>query len=107
VWNETHDWKIRYAIAAGSHPDVHGSEDIGLCMEKEAQDVYETFYSNPEYGGPGSYYHLDGKPLIVYWGSIPQNRAEWDRYNGDRDYGDRFAMRYAQDVVAGSYGWNI
>lgn len=107
AWNEAYPWKIRYAIAAGSHPDVHGGKDIGLCMEKEAQDVHDTFYNNPDYGGPDNYYQLDGKPLIVYWGSMGQNQAEWQAYEGDKTYGDRFAVRYAQDVVSGSYGWNI
>lgn len=28
-------------------------------------------------------------------------------YYGDKTYGNRFSIRYAQDVVKGSYGWNI
>lgn len=106
-WNAQHPWKLRYAIAAGSHPDVHGDGSIGLCMEKEAQDIYESFYTNASYGGPESYYHLDGKPLVVYWGGIGQNRAAWEAYEGDKTFGERFSVRYAQDVTPGSYGWNI
>jgi hypothetical protein len=107
IWNDKHSWKIRYAVAAGAHRDVYGNEPIGLCMEKEAQDVFDHFCNNPDYGGPTNYYQLDGKPLIVYWGDRNQNTAAWNSYTGDKTYGNRFAVRYAQDVVRGSYGWNI
>lgn len=107
IWNENNDWKIRYAVAAGSHPDVYGETSVGLCMEKEAQDVYTTFYNNPEYGGPDSYYHLDGKPLLIYWGGIKVNQASWKEYKEDKTYGNAFTIRYAQDVIEGTYGWNI
>ncbi len=107
LWNETHEWKVRYAIAAGSHPDVYGESPIGLCMEKEAQDVFESFLYNGDYGGSDNYYHLKGKPLLVYWGDINSNRASWAAYEGDKTYGDHFTIRYAQDVISGSYGWNI
>jgi len=107
IWNDTHAWKIRYAIAAGAHPDVYGSDPIGVCMEREAQDVYDHFYNNPDFGGPTNYYQLDGKPLIVYWGALNQNISTWASYAGDKTYGNHFAVRFAQDVISGSYGWNI
>ena len=107
VWNDNNARKVRYAIAAGSHKDVHGDGPIGLCVEEEARDVYDSFYNNADYGGPDSYYHLNGRPLIVYWGSINQNREAWAGYEGDKTNGNRFSMRYAQDVISGSYGWNI
>lgn len=107
LWNDKHDWKIKYAVAAGSHKDVYGDSPIGLCMEKEARDVYETFFLNKHYGGPDNYYQLDGKPLLVYWGDLHGNQAAWAAYDADKTYGNRFSIRYAQDVVKGSYGWNI
>lgn len=107
VWNDHHAWKIRYAVAAGSHPDVYGSDPIGRCMEREAEDIYKSFCNNPDYGGLKNYYHLDGRPLIVYWGDISQNTSAWDSYTGDRTYGDKCSIRYASDVRNGSYGWNI
>lgn len=106
-WNSTHARKIQYAIAAGSHPDVYGSDPIAQCMEREAEDVYKSFYENAEYGGADNYYHLNGKPLLVYWGDIDGNTAAWTNYVGDRTYGDKFSIRYASDVRSGSYGWNI
>ncbi|MHB0998448.1 MAG: RICIN domain-containing protein [Armatimonadota bacterium] len=107
VWNGSHAWKLKYAIAAGSHLDVYGGDPIGLCMEKEAEDVYKSFYDNPDYGGSRNYYHLNGKPLIVYWGDIDGNTSAWRSYNGDKTYGDKFSIRYANEVRNGSYGWNI
>ena len=107
VWNDNHKWKIRYAIAAGSHPDVYGTDPIGLCMEKEAEDVYKSFYNNADYGGSDNYYQLNGKPLIVYWGDIDGNTSAWNSYAEDKTFGDKFTIRYASDVRNGSYGWNI
>ncbi|MHB1355607.1 MAG: glycoside hydrolase family 71/99 protein, partial [Anaerolineae bacterium] len=94
VWNAEHQWKIKYAIAAGAHLDVYGSDPIGLCMEREAREVYETFFSNPAYGGPDNYYQLDSKPILVYWGNPTQNAQSWDSYQGDRSFGERFTVRY-------------
>jgi hypothetical protein len=107
IWNENNDHKIKYAIAAGSHPDVYGNNPIGLCMEAEAKDIFTSFYTNPEYGGSDNYYHLFDKPLVVYWGDISSNKAAWNNYTSDREYLDRFSVRFAQDIVGGSYGWNI
>ncbi len=107
VWNENHSWKIRYAIAAGAHKDVYLDDPIAVCMEKEAEDVYNSFYHNPVYGGPDNYYHLNGKPLLVYWGDIPGNTAAWEAYKETSTYGKKFSVRYAQDVRSGTYGWNI
>ncbi|MHB9033306.1 MAG: hypothetical protein ACYC6L_09690 [Anaerolineae bacterium] len=107
LWNETHEWKIKYAVAAGSHPDVYQGDPPALCMEREAQEVYETFYMNPDYGGPDNYYQLNGNPLLVYWGNARENPRLWAAYQGEKTFGSRFTMRYAQDIVPGHYGWNI
>ncbi|MCE5259469.1 MAG: hypothetical protein LLG44_10530 [Chloroflexi bacterium] len=107
VWNEIHPWKIRYAVAAGAHPDVYQNDPVGLCMEREAQEVYETFFLNPEYGGEDNYYQLDGKPLLVYWGDPIGNPQHWAGYTGNKAFGKRFTIRYAGDVRSGTYGWNI
>ncbi|PKO23847.1 MAG: hypothetical protein CVU38_01885 [Chloroflexi bacterium HGW-Chloroflexi-1] len=83
---------------------------MGLCMEKEAEDVYDSFYNNPSYGGPDNYYQLNGKPLIVYWGPISWGDDlvfSWDSYGEDQTYGNCFTMRYAAHVFSGTYGWNI
>ena len=107
LWNDSHTWKIRYAIAAGAHAGVFAGDPIGFSMERSARGVYETFYNNPDYGGPDNYYHLDGKPLIVFWGRMEKNSAAWMSYEGDKTFGNHFSVRYGQDVRSGSYGWNI
>jgi hypothetical protein len=107
AWNDTHDWKIKYAIAAGAHRDVYGDTPEGLCMEKEAQEVFETFLYNPDYGGPDNYYQLNDKPLLVYWGNLKAIPDYQTNYTGDKTFGNRFMMRPAGDVRSGTYGWNI
>jgi hypothetical protein len=106
IWNDNHAWKIKYAIAAGAHWNNYGSTPICSFMEGEAHDIYDTFYNNPAYGGPDNYYQLNGKPLIVYYGDWGQMSA-FDRYKGDKTYGNCFTVRYAMYVLNGSYGWNI
>jgi hypothetical protein len=106
IWNEHHAWKIKYAVAAGAHWNNYGSTPICSFMEGEAHDIYDTFYNNPAYGGPDNYYQLNGKPLIVYYGDLGQMSA-FDRYQGDKTYGNFFTVRYAMMVNSGTYGWNI
>ena len=107
IWNENNGHKLRYAVAAGAHPDVYGDSPVDLCMESEARDVFESFYQSPEYGGSDNYYTLGGKPLLVYWGDFGVMPSSWENRTVDSEFGDCFAIRYAQDVRAGSYGWNI
>jgi len=112
VWNnnEQNTWKIQYAIVAGCHPDVWNNEPgfpAGRCMEDTARDVFETFLNNPEYGGVENYYHLNGQPLLVFWGWADSVSNHWANYQGDKTYGNRFALRPAQDCGYGQYGWNI
>ena len=107
IWNDGNPWKIKYAIAAGAHAGVFHGDPIGTYMEKTAQNVYDTFYNDPDYGGPDNYYQLNGKQLLVFWGRMNKNEPAWNSYEGSKTYGDRFSIRYAQDVQSGSYGWNI
>jgi len=109
TWNDTHPWKIKYALGVGVHDGVRGKDPWGLAIEKVAADVYQNFYLNPKYGGPKNYYHLNGKPLLICYGLRLKNLQEiWQRYAGDKTNGDRFALRtftgYAQ---AGEYGWPL
>lgn len=119
LWNETHSWKIRYAVAVGVYPAIRGfvyDADgnllkegcrIGEATEWQAQAVYEKFYQNPELD-KGNYYQLDGKPLLVIhdWGenvlTVPHG---WNAYRGDRTYGDRFTVRNGECGQGGTYGW--
>ena len=112
VWNDNEQktWKIKYAIAGGCHPDVWDNKPgfaAGLCMEDTARDVFDTFVNNPEYGGADNYYHLNGLPLLVFWGWPDSVSNHWANYGGDKTFGNRFALRPASDCQYGQYGWNI
>ena len=112
IWNddEQNKWKLKYAVCGGCHGDVWGNDPDfppALCMEDTARDVFDSFYSNPEYGGPDNYYHLNGQPLLVFWGYSDSISNHWANYDGDKTYGNRFALRPAAGCQAGEYGWNI
>ena len=108
AWNDNRQngWKIRYALCGGCHSGTWGLAP-GLVMEDIARDVFESFFENPEYGGADSYYHKDGKPLLVFWGYPDSVSNHWANYGGDKSYGSRFALRTAAWCQAGEYGWNI
>lgn len=104
VWNETHDWKIRYAVAVGSYAALNDDRMDGESIELQAQGVYEKFYMNEQYGGD-NYYQLDGKPLLIThdWGE--NDLTKWDLYGGDKTYGNKFTIRAGQGGEPGTYGW--
>jgi len=93
AWNDSHSWKIKYAIAAGPYN-----------VQEAANDVYDHYYMNSAYGGPDNYYQIqDGaggvnKPLLVYHatGSLPTD--------------SRFALRLSgggpnAPISPDWYGW--
>lgn len=107
LWNDTHDWKIKYAVAVGAYVALRGNLSIGKCTEYQAKAVYNDFFLNPAYGGD-DHYQVDGKPLLIIhdWGenvlTVPHG---WNKYTGDRTYGDKFTVRNGQCGQAGTYGW--
>ncbi|MCL2622404.1 MAG: hypothetical protein FWD31_01960 [Planctomycetaceae bacterium] len=112
IWNDNkqNKWKLKYAICGGCHPDVWDNQPgfpPGLCMEDTARDVYDSFFNNPEYGGADNYYHLNGLPLLVFWGYSDSISNHWANYGGDKTYGSRFSLRPASGCHYGEYGWNI
>lgn len=108
-WNAAHPWKLRYALGVGVHQDCRGSDSWGQAIEKVAKDVYETFYTNASYGGPDTFYHLNGKPLLICYGiRLEHLKSEWGNYTGDKTYGDRFTLRSFTGYAAeGEYGWPL
>lgn len=107
-WNDTHDWKIKYAVAVGCYVAIRDGLSIGECTEYQAQGVYEMFYKNSTYGGD-DYYQVDGKPMLIIhdWGenvlTVPHG---WNQYKGNRTYGDKFFVRNGQGGEKGTYGWH-
>ena len=118
LWNQSHDWKIRYAIAVGCYAAIRGNRydkdgnmiregiSIGLCAEWQAEATWKRFVNDPVISQ--DYYCLDGKPLLILhdWGenvvTVPHG---WNAYQGDRTYGERFTVRNGQGGEAGTYGW--
>ncbi len=120
-WNKTHSWKIRYAVAIGCYDDICGIDnskqkyyvrsdkeqatekyrDIrGPVIEKQAQAVYETFVTNAAYGD--AYYQVDNKPLLVIhnWGW--DDTQAWEKYTGDKTYGNKFTVEGSSEE-SGTY----
>ncbi|MGL5828577.1 MAG: hypothetical protein ACRC0L_03285, partial [Angustibacter sp.] len=105
AWNDTHSWKIKYAFAVGTYPQMCGG-DAGLCAERQAASVWENFVTHPTYGGSDDYYFVDGKPLLVLYNFTSSNpQADWEGYGGSKDAGSQFTVRGANNGAAGQYGW--
>jgi hypothetical protein len=91
AWNDSNSWKIKYAIAAGTH----------AALEAVADDVYTNYYINATYGGTNSYYHIDDKPLLVIH---PDASSTWPSNTFPK--ANRFSLRHSQErVQAQWYGW--
>lgn len=107
-WNDSHDWKLKYAVAVGCYQAIRDGKSIGECAELQAEGVYKTFFTNKTYGGD-DHYQVDGKPLLILhdWGenvlTVPHG---WNNYKGDRTYGDKFFVRNGQGGEKGTYGWH-
>ena len=107
-WNDTHSWKLKYAVAVGCYHAIRKGNSIGQCTEWQAKGVYNKFFTNKTYGGD-DYYQVDGKPLLIIhdWGenvlTVPHG---WNNYKGDRTYGDKFFVRNGQGGEKGTYGWH-
>lgn len=104
LWNSTHEWKIKYAVAVGTYEAIRDGMPIGYIAELQAEAVYKDFFENEEYGGE-HYYQLDGKPLLILfdWTQIATEELEY--YSGERTYADEFTVRSAAIGEVGTYGW--
>ena len=98
LWNENHDWKIKYAIAVGVYENLRQGLSIGEAAEYQSEGVWDLFYSKY---GEDNYYQINGKPLMVLHDFGVENAAKiaagWKYYvassRTDHDSGERFAMR--------------
>lgn len=127
-WNDTHDWKIRYAIGVGVYLNLRATytgsltgspyreyqsvggtltncATVGLTTELQVKAVKELFLDNATYGD--DYYTVDGKPLLVlHETGTDDNRPIWNAYEGDKTYGNTFTVRSSNSQAqSGSYGW--
>lgn len=127
AWNDTHTWKIRYAVAVGIYdalrksytgslsgsPYTHTIDSstaatIGLAAELQAEAVYEQFVSNATYGD--DYYEIDGNPLLVLHDTSGRSGSEkvakYENLGGTTTYISDFSVRDSVSRAgAGNYGW--
>lgn len=103
-WNKNNDWKIRYAMAVGAYDEICGGVPMGMVVEAQAKAIYNEWYMDPVIGGD-NYYQIDGKLFLEIhdWGK--NVREIWERYAGDRTYGDKFFVRHGMSGEKGTYGW--
>lgn len=98
IWNESHEWKVKYAVGVGVYANLRKSLSIGQAAEYQAEAVLEKFYNKY---GEDNYYQINGKPLLMLHDfgnetalTVP---GGWNMYSAssstDHDAGDQFTMR--------------
>lgn len=98
IWNESHDWKIKYAIAVGVYENLRKGLTIGEATEYQSEGIWDLFYSKY---GEDNYYQVNGKPLMILHDFGHSNAAKaaagWKYYvvssRTDHDSGERFTVR--------------
>lgn len=128
LWNETHSWKIRYAVAVGVYANLRATyagelsgspytqvlsingEDktcatVGLSAELQAAEVLSQFVNNETYGD--DYYTLDNKPLLVLHETGDKRAVDYvSAYSGEKASVSQFTVRDSNSTAqAGTYGW--
>lgn len=124
LWNDTHSWKIRYAVSVGVYTNLRLSyvgdktgllytesigdktaANVGLAAELQAAEVLSQFVENETYGD--DYYKLDNKPLLVLHDTgskLPSSQMAL--YLGVKDSLSQFTVRDSvSKAQAGTYGW--
>ncbi len=128
LWNETHSWKIRYAVAVGIYANLRATyagelsgspythvlsingvdktcATVGLSAELQAAEVLSQFVNNETYGD--DYYTLDNKPLLVLHETGDKRATGYvSAYSGDKTSISQFTVRDSNSAAqAGTYGW--
>eukprot|EP00048_Salpingoeca_helianthica_P010248 m.147632 g.147632 ORF g.147632 m.147632 type:complete len:644 (+) comp15044_c0_seq1:2545-4476(+) len=84
---------LRYAIAIGG---MQYSGDP-VTMETEAEIAWRRWVTNSTCGGPATYHHVDGKPLLLSYTSYAQRQQWADLTNHSQT--DRFTIRWVQGAL--------
>ncbi|KKT04247.1 MAG: Peptidase m23 [Parcubacteria group bacterium GW2011_GWA2_43_17] len=91
IWNANTQHKpLKYAVAVG----WAGLTRDGASLEWETDVVWDDFISNPNCPS-SNYFTLDGKPLLVGFGS----RIYYNSYQGDKTNTNRFTLRWADGQI--------
>ena len=113
-WNDTHSWKIRYAVSIGTYNKLRGktslfdSEDFSIkeAAEWQAEGVVNMFLNDEEIGD--DYYVFDGKPLLTMY-NWEENSLEDDdlaaSLNNSASALSKFTVRHSGTGEAGAYNW--
>lgn len=124
LWNDSHDWQIKYCIAVGAYKEIRKENPIGLMAEGQAEGIQKMFLDNPVFGD--DYYCYDGdgngtaEPLMVLHSWHEKNTVtvttkddgvegynEYKENGGDVTYSSKFAIRAGNDGYNGSIAWEI
>ena len=91
IWNANNQHRpLKYAVAVG----WAGLTRDGASMEYEAGVVWDDFINNPKCPA-SNYFTLDGKPLLVGFGS----RIYYNAYQGDKTNTNRFTLRWGDGQI--------
>lgn len=100
-WNDTPGHRpVKYCSAIGGVQ----WDKTGQSIEDEAKKIWYR-YIETDFGSSDYHYYYNGKPvLVIYRGNIP--KSVWDNYTGDKTYGNKFTIRWADNTsAAGNWGW--
>lgn len=106
VWNDSHDWKIKYAMGIGVYSMIRANDSVAVCAERQAKVIYREFYDNEEIGSD-NYYQVDGKPLLILYDWAENAAVKWAESKENKNFSSRFTVRAAQRGEEGTYGWEI
>ncbi len=99
TYNDSGARPVRYCSAIGG---IQWSQDA-KTIEDEAEKLW-TRCCEQDFGGDKYHYYLDGKPLLIVYGDGAEQK--WEQYEGDKTYGDKFTIRWADNKnTPGYFGW--
>ena len=99
-WNDAGNRPIKYCSSIGAYAELTGDFSI---IESEAKKLWERYVEAP-WGTEEYHEYVDGKPLMVIF---PMSQEQWDAYDGDKTYANKFTIRFAfgHAYEPGYWGW--
>ncbi len=100
-WNQdSNNRPIKYCSAVGVFAAIN--KDLSI-IETEAKKLWERYVEKP-WGTEEHHLYVDGKPLLVIFETT---KEQWDAYDGDKTYADKFTLRFAIGHARqpGYWGW--
>jgi hypothetical protein len=91
---------VKYAIC-GKYKN-YASE-----VEVSAANTITDFLEHPTWGGRLNYQYLEGKPLLVCFGGVPDKHIDWPNYSGPKTNANRFTLKWMDgNITTDSIGPN-